>query len=553
MADDEFNDFFDMSELDESPFDDDVDVGFDDDDILTEEFEDVPGDSEGVSRTFIFIAGAIALAVLAIIILIAMVALSGGDSLTDNQKTATSIAQYNATQLESNNRTVTALAIIDQATATALFNVQQSATAEFIEAQTQQAINAEQTATAVAFQAATMTLEAEIAATQVSLDSTATAVALAARQLVVSLVTEDNVALDNVRVRLYADDGDGQFNPEDRLVSDSSGDAGTEGPSAATSSGTTLAYGQVGDGTLALGETAEWSFVGAAGDVISISAEAVDPTQMDTFLELFGPDGTRLTGDDDGGDGSNALIQEYSLPTNGSYKIEISSIAGQGDYQLRLNVAIEVPGTDPGTDASTDGSTGYRPNTGGEDLGTGIVLARQGGETPTPVPVEPEGDTLITVLEVLNGMVDFGSLEPGDYWLEVEYDSLPASVQAKLPPNQPLYIMVTVPEEGEVGDINFTISYSTPTPTPPVTDTPVPTIPPVIVETVGTPTGSETATPIGDIVTVTPTDEPLPETGFFSDIGDNDIDSTSGLTVLAIVAAGLVAVVVIARKLRTSA
>ena len=44
----------------------------------------------------------------------------------------------------------------------------------------------------------------------------------------------------------------------------------------------------------------------------------------------------------------------------------------------------------------------------------------------------------------------------------------------------------------------------------------------------------------------------MPETGFFSDIGGGG-GGTSGLTVLAIAGAGLIAVVFIARKLRTSA
>lgn len=542
MADDEFNDFFDMSELDESPFDDDVDVGLgDEEDILAQEFAETPEEEEGISRTFIFIAAVIALAVLAIIVLIAFVALSGGDDLTDNQKTATSIAEYNATQIEGNNRTLTALAVIDAATETAQFNFQQTATAEFIAGQTQQAIDAEQTATSAALQAATLTLEAQQTATQVVINATATQLVLEARRLVVSLVTEDNVVLENVRVRLYQDDGDGQFNPADRLITPPEQD--TPGASAPASGSSTLAYGEVGEGSLTLGETAAWTFVGAAGDVVSISAEAVVLTQMDTFLELYGPDGSRLTGDDDSGEASNALIEQFALPTDGTYTIEISSIAGQGDYRLRLNVAIEVPGTGP--------STGYRPSTG-----SGIVLARQGG---TP---EPEGDTLVAVLEALEGVVDFGSLEPGVYWLELEYDSLPESVKDRLPPNQPLYLMVTVPEEGEVGEISFVLSYSTPTPTPPVTDTPVPspTVP-------ATQTPAESPTPVdtpGEGTLVATTEEPapidvtatvLPESGFFSDIGDGtrDIDGTSGLTVLAIVGAGLIAVVVIARKLRTSA
>ncbi len=557
MSDEELRDFFNLDDEngeddvpfeDETSFDDEVpfdDAGFFDDTpefpeddmgpaIDPEEFESIAGeDGGGVSRTFMIVAALIALGVIAIIILIVLFALSGEDELTDNQKTATQIAEYNATQIEGNNRTLTALAVIDAATETAVFNAQQSATAEFVQQQTQQALNEQQTATSAALQAATLTLEAEQTATAAVAEATASAATATQRaidsQVIVRLRTDDNMVLGDVGVRLYRDDGDGQFNPGDRLITGQTSEVAPSGGARA------LAYGEVGEGTLSLGETHAWTFTGSAGDVVSISAEAAIPTQMDTFLELFGPGGNRLTGDDDSGEVSNALIESFELPADGTYTIEISSIAGQGDYRLRLNVAIDVPGGDE------NGDSAYRPNPG-----AGIVLVRQGA-TPTP-----EGDTLVeTLRSSLEGIVDFGSLEPGTYWLELEFDTLPPDLQALLPPDEPLVLQIIVPEEGPVGDIEFVLQLSTPTPGPTETDTPV-----------VTPTSPVTAVP-GDIVTLTPTAEAspivvsptaLPDSGFFSDIGDgaSDIGGTSGLTVLAIAAAGLIAVVVIARKMRTS-
>lgn len=589
MSDEELRDFFNLDDEndDEAPFDDagffDDTPEFPEDDmgpgIDPDEFETVAGDEdEGISRTFLIIAGLITFGVIAIIILIVLFALSGGDDLTDNQKTATGIAQYNATQVEASNRTVTALAVIDSATGTAAANAELTATAEFIGQQTQQAIDAEQTATAEELQAATRTMEAGQTATaemQLATSAAATATQVALDSVVViQLRTEDDQILGDVDVRLYLDDGDNVFNPEDRLIGETGSDSEGAG-------GSSLAYGEVGEGSLELGQTAEWTFPGSAGDVISISAEAVNEMQMDTFLELFGPDDSRLAGDDDSGDISNALIESFELPVDGMYRIEVSSIAGQGDYALRLNLTIDIPGDETGdttgdttgdetgdetgdtgtdadssdADAGTDGSTGYRPNTGGEDLGDGIVLvARQGG-TATPTPL-PAGDTLVEALRSsLEGVVDFGSLEPGTYWLELDYNSLPADLQALLPADEPLILQIVVPEEGPVGEIEFVLQISTPTPGPTETNTPI-----------VTPTSVASATPIGtpgDIVTLTPTTETvvvvvtpsaLPDSGFFSDISDDasDLDGTSGLTVLAIAAAGLVAVIIVARKLRTS-
>ncbi len=591
MSDEEFNSFFDDLGLDDEPefddddigmdFSDDADIGMiDDNEALEDEFRsETDDDGGGISRTFMIVAGIIALAVVAIIILIVMVALAGSNELTGNQKTATEIAIYNKTQIAGNERTLTALAVIDAATETSLLNSQQTATAEVIAAQTRQANIAEQTATGAAIlatqQAQAEALAAQQTATQQALDAAATAIAIEDRTLGsdrIRIINETTISLDNVRMRLYKDDGDGQFNPQDRLIAESEASPEEDspaGPSAAAPSGVnTLAYGEVGESSLTVGQTDEWTFTGSAGDVVSISAEAAVPTQLDTFLDLFGPEGNRLVSNDDGGAiVPNALIESFELPANGTYTIAVSSIAGEGDYQLRLFLAIDVPAPgaptldddtdDTGSEADEeDADSAYRPNTGGEDLGSGFMLVRQGGTPP------PTGDELQGIEEILNESIDFsdlGPLEPGLYWLELEYDSLPAELQAQLPTDQPIIVQIRVPVEGPIEVVEVRISAQPVTPTPIPTETGTPTPLPSL-----TPEGADTATPGGDFVTLTPSQETeetlpalptaLPTTGFFGDINDgaNNISGTSGLTVLAIAAAGLVAVVVIARKLRTS-
>ncbi len=79
----------------------------------------------------------------------------------------------------------------------------------------------------------------------------------------------------------------------------------------------TIAYGQTLSGTL----TADfpygyWTFEGTEGDSVTISMVGVG--DMDTYLELYGPDGIVLMADDDSGGNSAALIADYVLPGPGS-------------------------------------------------------------------------------------------------------------------------------------------------------------------------------------------------------------------------------------------
>jgi hypothetical protein len=99
----------------------------------------------------------------------------------------------------------------------------------------------------------------------------------------------------------------------------------------------TLAVDQVASATLEPGERHHWLFEGAAGDIVSISMVAVNG-DMDTYLELFAPDGEWVTGDDDSGGNSNAAILEFELPLTGSYRVLARgySIADTGDYELTL-------------------------------------------------------------------------------------------------------------------------------------------------------------------------------------------------------------------------
>lgn len=97
----------------------------------------------------------------------------------------------------------------------------------------------------------------------------------------------------------------------------------------------TIAYGETVSGTL----TADfpygyWTFEGAEGDTVTVSMVGVG--DMDTYLELYGPDGMMLMADDDSGGNYAALIADYLLPQTGVYRIVGRSLGEPGPYTLSL-------------------------------------------------------------------------------------------------------------------------------------------------------------------------------------------------------------------------
>jgi serine protease Do len=79
-----------------------------------------------------------------------------------------------------------------------------------------------------------------------------------------------------------------------------------------------------------------WTFSGEAGDRVSIRMESDD---FDTYLDLWGPDLRRVTADDDGGGGTDAYIDNFTLPATGTYNIVARgfSAGDRGDYTLSLD------------------------------------------------------------------------------------------------------------------------------------------------------------------------------------------------------------------------
>lgn len=93
--------------------------------------------------------------------------------------------------------------------------------------------------------------------------------------------------------------------------------------------------GRVNDEITDVFEVHNWTFNGTAGQTISIQGNAVGEDVTDPRVNVLGPDGTFLIGDDDGGEDGDALIDAFTLPTDGEYTIQVDGWHS-GRYELVL-------------------------------------------------------------------------------------------------------------------------------------------------------------------------------------------------------------------------
>lgn len=94
--------------------------------------------------------------------------------------------------------------------------------------------------------------------------------------------------------------------------------------------------GRVGGEITDLFEIHNWTFNGTAGQTVTIQGNAAGGDSTDPRVNLLGPDGTLLAGDDDSGQDANALISSFTLPANGQYTIQID-VWQTGQYEIVLN------------------------------------------------------------------------------------------------------------------------------------------------------------------------------------------------------------------------
>jgi len=103
---------------------------------------------------------------------------------------------------------------------------------------------------------------------------------------------------------------------------------------------------EIGGGTIELGDSLTqelqawtgdvWLFSGQEGDRVTISMQS---DEFDTVLEIWGSDLMRAEHDDDGGDGTDSLIEGLRLPASGTYSIVARgfTIGETGSYRLSLD------------------------------------------------------------------------------------------------------------------------------------------------------------------------------------------------------------------------
>lgn len=100
-----------------------------------------------------------------------------------------------------------------------------------------------------------------------------------------------------------------------------------------------LAYGDVVTASLTQSPGDRWSFIGQAGESVSIALL----TSFDAYLELYDAAGNLLTSSDLGRGYTDALIDGFVLPVSGEYRIVARGYFGEiGEYTLVVGHKREV-------------------------------------------------------------------------------------------------------------------------------------------------------------------------------------------------------------------
>ena len=96
-----------------------------------------------------------------------------------------------------------------------------------------------------------------------------------------------------------------------------------------------IAFGDTVEGEITSVAGQRWTFTGNQGDIVQIAVTTFD---IDSLIELFGPDGALVATDDDSGGNLNPLIANFELPASGDYAIVVRAYSGTqgGAYTLAL-------------------------------------------------------------------------------------------------------------------------------------------------------------------------------------------------------------------------
>lgn len=127
--------------------------------------------------------------------------------------------------------------------------------------------------------------------------------------------------------------------------------------SAVQSQGETINYGDVVEASLS-GSPMEYTFDGTTGDILTIRLEASD---FDPKIELLDASGDEIASDDDSGGSLNSLLT-FTVPSDGSYTIRVTSIneTASGSFVLRLTkIEVQSIAFDTPINIETDGTQSF--------------------------------------------------------------------------------------------------------------------------------------------------------------------------------------------------
>lgn len=135
-----------------------------------------------------------------------------------------------------------------------------------------------------------------------------------------------------------------------------------------------ITYGDVVRGELSDSTgSIPYLFDAQAGDTVVISMVADDTDELDTYLELYGPDGDVLAENDDF-QNLNSQI-EFLIPANGTYIIVATRFGGEGAFTLTLDAFVSnesAPSGNDATDSTSDSASGF------PDVPTNDILPASG-------------------------------------------------------------------------------------------------------------------------------------------------------------------------------
>ncbi|MBM3239245.1 hypothetical protein FJZ31_23370 [Candidatus Poribacteria bacterium] len=111
------------------------------------------------------------------------------------------------------------------------------------------------------------------------------------------------------------------------------------------STGTRIRIGDEVEGEInPEGDRDYFVFDGKAKEVIDIdiTAERLG-SDLDSYITLFGPDGSRLAYNDDSGYSLDSSISDFELPKTGKYKLEVRDLGNRGGPEFYYNLTIVNP------------------------------------------------------------------------------------------------------------------------------------------------------------------------------------------------------------------